>query len=199
MREHRSWSLYKLGQYEMKHLVPERFWKHSGLDNHDFKVYKHWYNPYEHIFKTDGTRIPIPESAYCAVHTGRKQHQLLVPKKDAPAIFDAIIHLGWALRAGARITRYMQTYMAYERVVSTRNPNFSSIRHALSHATGTLTRPTTIATLRKIFGTEIVSLHNYQHLREFNRFFGFLLIELDRVLYSELKSGLRKWSALRFM
>lgn len=181
----------------MRRLVAQRFWGLSGIDTRDFKVFETSHRSYTEVFKTEGGRVPIPESAYCAVYTGRKVHQLFIPREKRPELFDAIIHMGTALMTGPRVARFMNVYMAYERLVSPRNQDYSAIRHALSHASGALTHPKTLKTLTRIFGTHRVDLSIYSHQREFYRYFGLLIIDLDEHLYGVLKPKLRTWSVFR--
>ncbi len=120
------------------------------------------------------------------MHEGSLLTQVLVPKDTFSNIYEAIILLGHAHFIGTRVAIYMTVYKAYECIVADRELSFSAIRHALSHASTSLSRKSTVNELNRIFGSTQIDFKIYRHLKEYYVHLGRLLIATDIALLDKL-------------
>jgi len=176
------WSFVQRETWSYRKLVQQRFWKASGIVDHEFAILDPGRPPWSSVPCTDGIARPIPESAYCVLRQAEVFTIVLIPRSDFPAVAEAILLIRAAQLSGPRVTRYMLVYQAYESVVDNRDPAFSAVRHALSHAPSALTRKSTVDELNRIFGSPHINLGTYAHLKQFNVHMGRLVVATDKAL-----------------
>jgi len=128
----------------------------------------------------------IPPSAYFALRDGTRLHHFLLPRESSPRLFQAVLLAGSLLSTHARFDRYLTAYKCYECLAKQKDPGFSAIRHALSHATTVLSRPKTIDMLKQILGQVEIDFAIYKHQREFYKHLGLLIMHNDSLLHSLL-------------
>ena len=176
------WSFLTRETWKYRKLVQRRFWKASGILDHEFAILDpgHW--PWTYVTGTRSEESAIPEGVSCVHHKAGAFTIVLIPKREFPNVSEAILLLREAQSSGSRIGRYMTMYQAYESIVANRDRSLSAIRHALSHASSALTRKSTVDELAQIFGSTQIDFSIYRHLREFNVHLGRLLIATDNAL-----------------
>ncbi len=176
------WSFVQRETWGYRKLIQRRFWKPSGILDHHFAILDPGISRWTSLIGKDGKEMAIPESAYCVHCQADIFTMVLIPKRDFPDLSEAVLLMRKAQLTGPRVARYMAVYHAYETVVSKRDPAFSAIRHAMSHAQSALTRKSTVDELVRIFGSTHIQFGEYSHLREFNLQLGRLLIATDTAL-----------------
>ena len=188
------WYSQEQVNFTYRRLVPGRYWQTSGLYGYDFNVLRPWHRSFHIATDPKGEMVSFPESATCGLRIGEQSaKKILIPRKDAPQEFEAVILVGKALFSRWRVEKYMTVYKAYECLNTWRNPMFSAIRHGLSHPSSILTEPRTISTLNQLFGTTTIDLGRNSHLRVFYKHLGMLLKENDDLLHSKLMHRMEQW------
>ena len=174
-------------------IVPERYWRACGLDHHQFLVRNCESQSYTCFTDGEGRILrEFAEAAYCELRVDDDFLPILVPKKELPSAFEAIILIGNATRwlSKSRVEKYLTVHKAYECLAPRRDPELSAIRHGLTHPGTTLTEPRTVAVLTRLFGSTTIDLQSYRHARIFYCQLGRLLIETDILLHAKLIKNL---------
>jgi len=140
-------------------LVPMKFWRLSGIDKHQFQV---------RLINIHPALLTQPSVA-CSVMRDGVVEQILVHAIACPEAYEALTLLARLTGETPRIERYIDIHRAYECLVSNRNIDYSSLRHALAHASTKLTRPQTVRSLQMRFGTVVVDPRQYSHQKEIYR------------------------------
>ncbi len=137
---------------------------------------------------TDGIATEIPLSIYCILDSQRGHIPILVSESGYPNLFQALKLYREAFEMGPHIQKYITLYKAYESVTTVHNraAEFSAIRHSLSHSQSSLSRRSTVETLRTLFGGLEIDFHKYAHYRVFYTHFGRLLMLTDQILFDKL-------------
>jgi hypothetical protein len=176
--------------------IPAPEAKRSGIAAFRSRILELGASPVELVWMHSAEKR-IPLSAYCHLKVGRARRQILVPKDQDRRLFDAIIALGEGVTRTDRRLRYIRTYHAYELLAAAKDSDLKAIRHALSHADGTLSNPRTLSSLKGMFGTEVVDLSSRTHRRIHDLHLARMLLEIDRLVVSRLDVGMAGWIVLK--
>lgn len=137
--------------------------------------------------------MPIPQAAFCALHTaGAKQQFLLVDVKSFPQLSEAVLLLGKVFFTGNRVQRYVNLFKAYECLEEHPDVQLAAVRHGLSHAPTMLSRPKTVTALQTLFGTTKIDLEIAPHCRIFYQQLVKLLVTVDTLLTLSIINSLPK-------
>lgn len=177
-------------------LVPKKFWGISGIANYPFQVRALGHETLWLTKAKPSVIRPDLPSVACSFIRGERVEHVLIPERAAPKICEAIRLLARLSGETPRIERYIDVYRAYECLVSKRDIDYASLRHALAHASSSLTRPATVNSLKARFGTLEVDPRCYEHQKELYRCMGGMLIEIDRAMFETLVRQWRSWETL---
>jgi len=151
-------------------IIPIKFYKYSGLHDYHFTIRNEF--PYQDIYSLPGW--------ICLVLRNERWVEILLPFEKFPHETEALSILAKMDGECEREGRYIRIHSAYECVVSEREMEFSSIRHALVHPVTVLTRKNVRDSLQQRFGALKINLRNYHHQKEFYRCIGQMLIATDQ-------------------
>lgn len=168
-------------------LMPKRDWARAPARQHQFRVLKPWWQPYELILTRSRQLRKIEPSAYCELLCEGERRPLLIPLALDPILADAVIGLGKLLLVGGREERFMTLFKVYEALHPNPEMKFAAVRHALAHATIVLNRPKTVSALLDLFGTTRIDLSTYTHQRIFWQVLGSLLTTVDALLAARVE------------
>jgi hypothetical protein len=157
-------------------VVPQKFYRHSGLRDHDFKVDNgRWY-------RDTSNSLGWP----CAIYYSYRWHEVCLPFARFPNEVEALAILSPLDGEREREGRYIRVHAAYEAVVEEREVDFSAIRHLLAHPITRLTRPNVRESLLRRFGAMQLDLRNYHQQKEFYRCIGQMLISIDTTVHQNV-------------
>lgn len=165
-------------------VVPLKYVVSSGLREHRFLVSR---------------TTPIYPTASLPCHPVRVfrsnvWQRVLVPKATFQNEVEAISILGRIDGETVREGRYINVHSAYEAVVSPRSVHLSAIRHALAHATTSLTRNDVRMSLTQHFGGMEIDLHRHEHRKVYYRALVAMLVAIDDALSFTFLS---RWNELQ--
>jgi len=166
--------------------MPERFHRSSGLASARLHILDAWHRPFHYIRHPKGGALPISPAALCEIATADGPALFLADLRTQPRLAEAVLLFGKLFFTGNRVQRYVTLYKAYECVETAPAIAFAAVRHGLSHASSTLSRPRTVATLQGLFGSTQIDLGVHRHVRVFYRQLASLLVETDAKLYEAI-------------
>jgi hypothetical protein len=141
-----------------------------------------------------GVAYEIPPAALCEIEIDSNKSAVLVDIAGFPKPAEAVLLTGKLFLCGITTERYMTLFKAYECLAAQPAIEWAGVRHGLSHASATLSRPKTVEVLKRLFETTRIDLSRSSHRRVFYRQFVTLLKETDTLLADGLMSrqaGLR--------
>lgn len=171
---------------EYKRMIPVKFEKNSGINNHTFHIRNPFWHPFKYALTVDEKIVKIPPSAGFYIEKGSQMQPLAITTALYPEISEAILLTGSALFAGGRVERFLNIAKAYECLEKTPKIELLATRHGLAHSALFLNRPKTVFELTKNFGSTLIDLKKSAHVRVFYQKFVELLIENDKLLSSKI-------------
>ncbi len=156
-------------------IIPIKFKRHCGVRDHVFRIG----NP-----RIIGRVDPWP----CHVLFDDHWVHLHLPSAEFSAEVEALSLLSSLDGETERRSRYIAVHSAYEAVVSDRDVDFSSLRHALVHPSIRLNRPSVRESLHRRFNSLEIDLRNYYHQKEYYRCIGRMLIAIDKAIYNAIQA-----------
>lgn len=177
-------------------LVPARHRTSSGLLTASFRVRDVWHEPFVFVRNRRHLAQRIRPAALCELETSFGRAVVLVDLRKHPRLAEALLLLGRLFSTGTRALRYVTLFKAYECLEPNPDVEFAAIRHALSHASSKLSKPRTLAVLRRLFKGVRVNLDKPAHARAYYTQFVRLLAEVDRLVHSAIDRNLRAFRVL---
>lgn len=172
--------------------IPKAYLKEAGLDTYSSHVVQ-VRGSCDRLYRDGGPILQIEESAFCRLLHNGIVVNVIVPRSESPALFDAIIHISESLKAASRFQRFTEAFKAYESLETSPDLNLAAIRHAISHPETALSRPKTVAALRLLFGSSRIELVRPAHRRVFFRELGRLFVKLDELIGEGTLSNRYRW------
>lgn len=156
------------------------FHRFTGIASHAFEVRL----PYSFA-----TAAFSSAGRFCVgVMDGNQVVEVEVRRSSHPDLFEALILVGGVDGETAREKRYIDLYSAYEALVKHRDPDVAAVRHALAHAPHALGSPVVVQSLTRRFGGPKINFRDRAHRKEFFRSLAHLIIAVDHVLASRLRT-----------
>lgn len=115
------------------------------------------------------------------------KRRVITFKDQAPNLYNQLLQYDKAKNLVSRTDKYMFVYRVYEVLEKNKKNEYVSIRHAIAHDSTQLTRPKTIKTIERLFGTLDIDLDKKRHGDVFYDYFIKLLVDVDKLLYKILK------------
>lgn len=181
-----------------RELIPKKYRKWAGVKDHNFDIIDPS-GPYHYVLSSQDKWTEIPVSMYCKIHKDDSPVHVLVDQEKSQELFESLLLFSRLYRRGAahRITKYMTLYKAFEIIAHTGVREYSAIRHALSHHGPMLSRPSTVETLRQLFGNTRVDLDLYQHEKMFYIYFGRMLVDTDKIIKGHIVDNFDQWDTVK--
>jgi hypothetical protein len=174
-------------------IVPKRYLRSSGLAASRFHVRRVGHVRF--LRHPGGGAIEIRPSALCILAAREREFAVLVDDRAVPRLSEALLLIA-SLGAGEHRNRYLTLYRAYECLQPHPDGDLAAVRHGLSHPSSRLSRPSTLAALRALFGGTVIDTSSSRHLRTLYRQFGRLALEVDALVREEV---LRSLPSLRVL
>ena|GEM_PF-3053204 len=160
-------------------LIPIKFHKSSGLDNHPFSVlFPNWSPAFQEAYGLGHLEVGV------ACKGGTRIAK--VDQSREPEVFSAILMIASADNETVREQRYLTLFSAYESLVSTRDVDAAAIRHSLAHPPQALCDPKIVRSLKQRFGGLSLDLRDYIHQKEFYRCMATIICATDHAIGSRL-------------
>jgi hypothetical protein len=163
-------------------LVPARYRRATGFSRLNLSVREASHQVFRYVRHPRGGAVSIPPSAMCELRHGTRSSVYLIDVVGFPRLAEAVLLYGKVHFTGIRAERYRMLYQAYECLEPHPSLDFAAVRHGLSHAVAALSRPRTVATLKRLFGTVSIDLERSSHVKVFYVQLVRLLVEVDRLL-----------------
>jgi hypothetical protein len=176
--------------FKYDRLVPRHLQKAAGVATYVWQVNEPWQRPYNYVRHPKGGALQIPPSAYCQLLDGAEYIHLLVPVQSHPELAESLLLFGQALFTTNRVERYLKLHKSFESLGPHGFHDFTAVRHGLAHASTALSRPKTVAALKKHFGSAKIDLDDRRHVRQLYIQCGDLLRVLDQVQATRLREAL---------
>jgi hypothetical protein len=163
---------------ELVDLVPKRFARVTPASTYQFRVLE----PRDWQFER--------EVVHCKLRRGGQKIPLVLSWASEPLLASAIAGLARLPKNGPWAPKYLDLYKILEEMAISPSEDQKALRHALAHAPTSLNRPSTVACLRRLFGSVHLNLSLAANQRTFWRLFGEMLVLADKTIAERLDERL---------